>query len=207
MFGHQDSMNPQQDNHAAAPEPQADSTLAHDVTAPAPVAPTTLPSPAVSVSPAATASNDDHVTATSAPTVGDDDDDDTAGSYIMTDPRPVTAAQASPVSSSQAVAPTAEPAADTDDLLELKQGALQQLAPLVDHLDQTPEEKFRTTMMMIQAADNQTLLKSAYETAQQITDEKAKAQALLDVVNEINYFTQQNNGDAEKSEDSDEPSL
>ena len=44
------------------------------------------------------------------------------------------------------------------DLAELKQKALSQLSPLVGHLDQTPEEKFRTTMMMIQAADDQTLI-------------------------------------------------
>jgi hypothetical protein len=74
-------------------------------------------------------------------------------------------------------------------LLTLKQNALQQLRPLVDHLDQTPEEKFRTTMMMIQGADDQSLIQTAYEAAQQITDEKTRAQALLDVVNEINYFT------------------
>jgi len=84
---------------------------------------------------------------------------------------------------------TTAPSED-DDLVEIKQQALQQLSPLVDHLDQTPEEKFHTTMMMIQASDDQSLIKSAYESAQKITDEKAKAQALLDIVNEINYFTQ-----------------
>lgn len=78
----------------------------------------------------------------------------------------------------------------TDDLLAMKQQALQQLSPLVSHLEQSPEEKFRTTMMMIQASDDQSLLETAYHAAQGIKDEKAKAQALLDVVNEINYFTQ-----------------
>ncbi|CAN5636024.1 hypothetical protein BH23PAT1_BH23PAT1_3410 [soil metagenome] len=80
-----------------------------------------------------------------------------------------------------------------DDLLNIKQEALQSLSPLVGHLEQTPEEKFRTTMMMIQASDDQSLVKAAYEAAKQITDEKIRAQALLDVVNEINYFTQQHN--------------
>jgi hypothetical protein len=79
---------------------------------------------------------------------------------------------------------------DTNGLLDIKQQALTQLSPLVGHLEQTPEEKFRTTMMMIQASDNQSLVKEAYEAAQQINDEKTKAQALLDVINEINYFTQ-----------------
>ncbi|MBI3624333.1 hypothetical protein HY218_01740 [Candidatus Saccharibacteria bacterium] len=78
---------------------------------------------------------------------------------------------------------------DTDELLDIKRDALQQLSPLVSHLNQTPEEKFRTTMMMIQAADNHKLIKIAYEAAQQIKDDKTRAQALLDVINEINYFT------------------
>lgn len=77
-----------------------------------------------------------------------------------------------------------------DDLLLLKQHALEQLSPLVGHLEQSPEEKFRTTMMMIQASDDKTMVKPAYEAAQAITDEKVRAQALLDIVNEINYFTQ-----------------
>ena len=79
--------------------------------------------------------------------------------------------------------------ADDGTLLELKKQALHSLQPLVGHLDQTPEEKFKTTMMLIQATDNSSLVKEAYEAADQIGDEKVRAQALLDVVNEINYFT------------------
>jgi hypothetical protein len=82
--------------------------------------------------------------------------------------------------------------APTDDLLDIKQDALQALTPLVDHLEQSPEERFRTTMMMIQASDNHSLIKAAYEAAQKIANEKERAQALLDIVNEINYFTQHN---------------
>lgn len=77
------------------------------------------------------------------------------------------------------------------DLLVLKQQALSDLGPLVSQLDQTPEERFRTTMMMLQSTDNQSLIKEAYAAAQAIPDEKTRAQALLDVINEINYFTQQ----------------
>ena len=101
-----------------------------------------------------------------------------------------------PVVNDEQTAPSAPPADDVveedenADLLEIKQKALQQLSPLVSHLEQTPEDKFKTTMMMIQASDDQALLPEAYKAAQDITDEKAKAQALLDVVNEINYFTQ-----------------
>jgi hypothetical protein len=89
-------------------------------------------------------------------------------------------------------------AASSNDLLDLKGQALSSLQPLVGHLDQSPEEKFKTTMMLIQATDNPSLVKQAYETASQIPDEKARAQALLDVVNEINYFTQRDKGKEEK---------
>jgi hypothetical protein len=88
-----------------------------------------------------------------------------------------------------ASAPSAS-SSSVNDLLDIKQKALQELNPLVQHLEQSAEEKFKTTMMMIQASDDQTLIKTAYEEANKITDEKARAQALLDVVNEINYFTQ-----------------
>lgn len=122
--------------------------------------------------------------------------EDKAGEYIMTDPPAAPPAgddnangdgQDKPAED-QPPAPAEAPA--NGMLQDLKRQVLQQLTPLVSHLDQSPEEKFRTTMMMIQASDNADLLKDAFDAAQAITDEKAKAQALLDVVNEINYFTQ-----------------
>lgn len=79
------------------------------------------------------------------------------------------------------------------DLSLIKQQALLQLSPLVNHLDQKPEDRFNTTMMMLQATDDQTLVPVAYEAAQAITDERLKAQALLDIVNEINYFSNNKN--------------
>jgi hypothetical protein len=107
------------------------------------------------------------------------------------------AAAAEPAAETVSVGAVATPAPVADaidtsdeDLIQIKQQALQQLSPLVGHLEQTPEEKFRTTMMMIQASDNQGLIKEAYSAAQEIEDEKTRAQALLDIVNEINYFTQ-----------------
>lgn len=94
-----------------------------------------------------------------------------------------------PVQDAQQPADGVVNSVNTDELIDIKKDALQQLTPLVGHLDQTPDEKFRTTMMLIQATDDKSLLRSAYESALQIPDEKSRAQALLDVVNEINYFT------------------
>ena len=138
--------------------------------------------------------------AQSAPPVHDNGSNDSQN-YIMTDApgQQQPAADDSGMSSDSAdntAGTTVEPTAGAaglgqDDLLNIKQQALQQLTPLVGHLDQSPEEKFRTTMMMIQASDNDNLIREAYSAAQNITDEKARAQALLDIVNEINYFTAQ----------------
>lgn len=117
--------------------------------------------------------------------------------YIAPPPTdaPYAATPTQPQAPFPVVLPTSAPAepaaasAPADDLLQIKQSALRSLSPLVGQLDQTPEEKFKTTMMMLQASDNPQLVKDAYAAANKITDEKARAQALLDVVNEINYFT------------------
>jgi hypothetical protein len=81
--------------------------------------------------------------------------------------------------------------ATNDTLIHVKQEALDELFPLIDKLDQTPDEHFKTLMMIIQASDNHTLIEKAFQIAQTIDDEKIRAQALLDIINEINYFTQQ----------------
>jgi hypothetical protein len=95
---------------------------------------------------------------------------------------------AAPADDQMPAQPVATDAHD-EDLMAIKADALTALTPLVGSLEQTAEEKFRTTMMLIQASDDRTLVRQAYEAAQAIEDEKVKAQALLDVVNEINYFT------------------
>lgn len=77
------------------------------------------------------------------------------------------------------------------ELDQIKQDALAQLSPIVNELDQPAEEKYRTLMMLIQASDDQTLIKSAYDAANRIDDKKVRAEALLAIVNEINYFAGQ----------------
>ena len=125
------------------------------------------------------------------PTAGTPFANTNAGSTLVTPPVSDVPADDQPPLASPTFAAAAPASLGSNDLLDIKQQALTQLSPLVGHLEQTPEEKFRTTMMMIQASDNQELVKDAYAAAQEISDEKVKAQALLDIINEINYFTQQ----------------
>jgi hypothetical protein len=160
MFGHQDE--PQQTpTDNTQPEPASDGTLDANIDALASSPDDTVPMPTPLL-----------------------EEQETDG-YIMSDAPDAATPVAGAVSDDQA-----DDQGDPNTLLDIKQQALQQLSPLVGHLDQTPEERFRTTMMMIQASDNKALIPDAYEAARSITDEKAKAQALLDIVNEINYFTQ-----------------
>ncbi len=83
-----------------------------------------------------------------------------------------------------------------DDLMGVKQAALEQLSPLVDHLDLPPEQKFDTYMEILRASDDRALVQPAFDEAQKIEDEDKKAQALLDVVNEVNYLTQDHDAPA-----------
>lgn len=114
--------------------------------------------------------------------------------YVQPAPQAGAAKSSEPenVSSSDSMVSVSAGQTVTDpDLAQIKQQALQSLEPLVSQLDQAPEEKFKTVMMLVQASDNSKMLGSAYEAASQISDEKIRAQALLDIVNEVNYFNQQ----------------
>ena len=75
------------------------------------------------------------------------------------------------------------------NLLSIKQQALSQLSSLVDNLEQSPEQHFRTLMMIIQETDNVDMIDKAYAAALLLKDPKEKAQAMLAIANEINYFT------------------
>lgn len=82
------------------------------------------------------------------------------------------------------------PPASTDgDLETVKKSALEQLRPLIETLELEPNDKFDKYLMMLRASDDPTLIKPAFEAAQSIATEKERAQALLDVINEINYIT------------------
>jgi hypothetical protein len=134
---------------------------------------------------------------------------------------PATAAPQAPVmSSTPAPAPTPAPVPSVDDatqpeystppatidhtgavqvpadnsldaIEQIKISALQELRPLMQHIDLSPEERFEKYLMMLRASDDATLIQPTYEAAQKIAGEKLRAQALLDVINEINYLNSQ----------------
>lgn len=80
------------------------------------------------------------------------------------------------------------PAANTG-LEAIKHDALNELRPLVDKLNLSAEEKFDTYLLIIRSTDDSTLVAPAFEAARAIADEAGRAQALFEIVKEIDYLS------------------
>jgi hypothetical protein len=98
-----------------------------------------------------------------------------------------------PVTPAVTPAPSELPAPSTpagsSDLDSIKKDALGELRPLIDKVDLPAEEKFDTYLMLIRSTDDSSLIGPAYAAAQGITDEKRRAEALLDIIKEIDYLS------------------
>jgi len=81
------------------------------------------------------------------------------------------------------------PSAENSNLEGIKKDALTELRPLVDKLDLAPDEKFDTYLLLIRSTDDKTLIAPAHEAARNIDDEARRAQALLDIIKEIDYLS------------------
>lgn len=115
-------------------------------------------------------------------------DDSTTGPVV--DESTVEPTIQEPIVEEPIAMPMPTPAASADSSLEsIKQDALNELRPLVDKLNLSAEEKFETYLLIIRSTDDSSLISSAFEAARAITDENVKAQALLDVVKEIEYLS------------------
>lgn len=75
-----------------------------------------------------------------------------------------------------------------NSLDDLRQKALRDLRPIVDKVELNDEESFDVLLLLIRETDDESLLPRAYEAARQIQDEARRAQALLDVIKETDYF-------------------
>lgn len=106
---------------------------------------------------------------------------------------------ADPVADNPAPAeePAVEPEATVEPVLSheheelevIKKHALEELRPLVDKLDLPPEEKFDILLLIIRSTDDEELVAKAHDTSIEIQDETRKAQALLDIIKEVDYFS------------------
>lgn len=78
----------------------------------------------------------------------------------------------------------------TSELDSIKTKAMGELRPLVDKLSVSPEEKFDTLLLLIRSTDDKNLIEPAYKAAAAISDDARRAQALLDVIKEIDFLNQ-----------------
>lgn len=105
-------------------------------------------------------------------------------------PAPVAEPAAMPPLTPPVPAPVAQPTASgTGELDTIKKEALGELRPLVDKLNVSAEEKFDTYLLLIRSTDDRALIAPAHEAAKSITDEARRAQALLDIIKEIDYLS------------------
>lgn len=75
------------------------------------------------------------------------------------------------------------------DLEDIKKNALSELRPLVDKLNIPAEELFDTYLLLLRSTDDPALIAPAHKAAKEITDEARRAQALLDIIKEIDYLS------------------
>ena len=104
------------------------------------------------------------------------------GASYTLDPEPVSSAPVLPVEPSTGTSVSPE-------LDAIKKDALEELRPLVDKLDLPADEKFDTLLLIIRSTDDKSLVGAAHDAARAIEDEAKRAQALLDVIKEIDYFS------------------
>ena len=81
-----------------------------------------------------------------------------------------------------------QPAPAMPSLDAIKGRALEDLRPLVEKLTVSNEEKFDIYLLFLRSSDDNTLIEPAYNAARNIEDETKRANALLDVIKEIDYF-------------------
>lgn len=93
-----------------------------------------------------------------------------------------------PIELSSASAQAAGPTQANSALDSIKKEALGELRPLVDKLNVSPEEKFDTYLLLIRSTDDKTLIAPAHEAAKAIKDEAKRADALLNIIKEIDYL-------------------
>lgn len=159
------------DLSASAASASASGGLSFEETAPtAPVTPLSAPSPAADPSP---------LTAPVPPLSSEPAAEPAVTSFFPT-PSP------SPLPTPSITSPT-----NSGPLADIKKDALLELRPLVDKLNVSAEEKFDTYLLLIRSTDDSNLIGPAHEAAKAITDETRRAEALLDIVKEIDYLSQQ----------------
>lgn len=71
------------------------------------------------------------------------------------------------------------------NMAQVKEAALRDLAPILDHMNVNPAQKFRIYRDMFQSLRDYTVLEPAYRAAKEISDEHERGEALLFLIEAI----------------------
>lgn len=99
---------------------------------------------------------------------------------VIPEPTPVTA----PAAPEPVGTPSTTPAANLNTR-QIKEAALRDLIPLLDHTNMTPSQKFNICRNIFEDLRDYTVLEQAYRAASEIADETERAEALLYLVESI----------------------
>ena len=113
-----------------------------------------------------------------------------------TPPDPVLPTPTPPPLSDESPSRSVDDPVISDELTTIKKDALNELRPLVDKLNVSAEEKFDTYLLLIRSTDDTSLLAPAHEAAKAISDETRRAEALLDIIKEVDFLSQNNKNKA-----------
>ena len=130
-----------------------------------------------------TSEEESSVETTPAPVV-----DESPSDEIVTTPEEVTIPELPNLSNDSRTSNDDSSTGD-NSLDPIKNQALEELRPLVDKLNIPAEEKFETYLLLIRSSDDKSLIAPAYQTALLIEDETKRAEALLDIIKEIEYLS------------------
>lgn len=102
---------------------------------------------------------------------------------------PATPAPSTPATPTTApVPPPTTTDSSSSNLDSVRKDAITDLKPIMDKLSVEPDEMFDLYLLLIRSTDDKALIQPAYAAAKKITDEARRAQALLDVIKEIDFL-------------------
>jgi hypothetical protein len=76
---------------------------------------------------------------------------------------------------------------DKQQLVELKTQIINELTPLMERTSVDPEQKFAILMLASRSNGDDTSLKVAYEAAKDIRDDNTKLEALMELLEEVDF--------------------
>ena len=110
---------------------------------------------------------------------------------VLAQPAKPTKAKSEPTPATPSSANPLGHNVDNGALGDIRLQVISELRPLVNRLDfLAPADKFDTLLLLIRTIDDSSLIPMAHQTAMAIPDEVKRAQALLDILKEIDFFTQ-----------------